>query len=191
MRDKRIGFALTGSFCTLEKIVEPLRKLVDDGNTVIPIISPSVGDYDTRFGSSDEWLKIIEEITGKKAIDNIVAAEPVGPKLNLDAVIVAPCTGNTLARLANSITDTAVTMAVKGQLRNERPVILAIATNDGLAGSARNIGMLLDKKNIYFVPFGQDDPQGKPRSLICDMSSLVATIEAALAGKQIQPILLR
>lgn len=190
MRGKRIGFAITGSHCTLEKIIEPMKRLVESGNTVFPIISASVASTDTRFGQAKDWRAKFEEITGNPVIDSIAAAEPVGPKLNLDAVVVAPATGNTLAKIANAVTDTAVTMAVKAQLRNERPVILGIATNDGLAGNARNIGVLLDKKNIFFVPFGQDDPQGKPRSLVCDMAQLEATIEAALAGKQIQPILI-
>jgi len=168
-----------------------MQKLVEDGNTVFPIVSPSVATTDTRFGLAQDWLDKFQAVTGNTIIDSIVAAEPVGPVLNLDAVVVAPVTGNTLARLANAVTDTAVTMAVKAQLRNERPVILAIATNDGLSGSARNIGALLDKKNIYFVPFGQDDPSAKPRSLVSDMSLIISTIEASFTGKQIQPILLR
>lgn len=191
MEGKRIGFAITGSHCTLEKIVEPMKKLVEKGNTVFPIVSPSVLSTDTRFGLAEDWLRTFEEICQNPIIDSIVAAEPIGPKLNLDVVVVAPCTGNTLARLANSISDTAVTMAVKAQLRNQRPVVLAIATNDGLAGNARNIGVLLDKKNVYFAPFGQDDPHGKPRSLVCSLELLLDTLEHALEGKQIQPILLR
>jgi len=191
MKGKRIGFAVTGSHCTLDKIIVPMQKLVEDGNTVFPIVSPSVATTDTRFGLAQDWLDKFQAVTGNTIIDSIVAAEPVGPVLNLDAVVVAPVTGNTLARLANAVTDTAVTMAVKAQLRNERPVILAIATNDGLSGSARNIGALLDKKNIYFVPFGQDDPSAKPRSLVSDMSLIISTIEASFTGKQIQPILLR
>mgnify|MGYP000877091299 CR=1 FL=1 len=190
MRDKRIGFAITGSHCTLAKIIGPITELVEDGNAVFPIISASVV-RDTRFGLAKDWLAKFESITGNPVIDSIVAAEPVGPQLNLDVVVVAPATGNTLAKLASAITDTTVTMAVKAQLRNERPVVLALATNDGLAGSARNIGALLDKKNVFFVPFGQDDPHGKPRSLVSDMALLGVTIQAALAGKQIQPILIR
>lgn len=191
MRGKRIGFAVTGSHCTLAEIVGPMKKLVEDGNIVFPIVSFSVANTDTRFGLAQEWVSSFSLISGNSVIASIVEAEPVGPKLNLDVVVVAPCTGNTLARLANSITDTPVTMAVKAQLRNERPVILAISTNDGLAGSARNLGIMLDKRHVYFVPFGQDNPQSKPRSLISDMSLLEQTIEAALTGKQIQPILLR
>lgn len=168
-----------------------MKKLVEDGNIVFPIVSFSVANTDTRFGLAQEWVSSFSLISGNSVIASIVEAEPVGPKLNLDVVVVAPCTGNTLARLANSITDTPVTMAVKAQLRNERPVILAISTNDGLAGSARNLGIMLDKRHVYFVPFGQDNPQSKPRSLISDMSLLEQTIEAALTGKQIQPILLR
>lgn len=191
MNGKRIGFAITGSHCTLSEIIAPMKKLVMDGNDVFPIISESVAQTDTRFGQAEEWVSRIEEICGKSIIDSIVTAEPIGPKLNLDVVVVAPCTGNTLAKLANSLTDTPVTMAVKAQLRNQRPVVLAISTNDGLAGSARNIGVLLDKKHVYFVPFGQDNPQGKPRSLVCSMELLENTMEEALLGKQIQPILLR
>jgi dipicolinate synthase subunit B len=175
----------------LAEILEPMQKLVEDGNIVIPIVSPSVLTMDTRFGEAQKWIETFERICQNAVIDSIVGAEPVGPKLNLDVVVVAPCTGNTLARLANSVTDTAVTMAVKGQLRNERPVVLAIATNDGLAGSAINIGKLLDKKHVYFVPFGQDNPKGKPRSLVCSMKMLINTVELAIEGKQIQPILLR
>lgn len=191
MNGKRIGFAITGSHCTLSEIIAPLEKLVKDGNEVYPIISESVAQTDTRFGQAEEWVNRFVEICGNSVIDSIVTAEPIGPKLNLDVVVVAPCTGNTLARLANSLTDTPVTMAVKAQLRNQRPVVLAISTNDGLAGSARNIGVLLDKKHVYFVPFGQDNPQGKPRSLVCSMEQLENTVEEALLGKQIQPILLR
>ena len=191
MKGKRIGFAVTGSHCTLAEVLEPMQKLMDEGNTVYPIVSNSVLSSDTRFGEAQMWIDSFEKICKNPVIDSIVTAEPIGPKLNLDVVIVAPCTGNTLARLANSVTDTAVTMAVKAQLRNERPVVLGIATNDGLAGCARNIGALLDKKHVYFVPFGQDNPWGKPRSLVCSMELLIQTAEMALEGKQIQPILLR
>lgn len=191
MKGKRIGFAITGSHCNYEKIVGPLKQLVEKGNYVLPIVSPSTAATDTRFGSAAGWLEKLRTITKNQVIDSIVGAEPVGPKLNLDVVIVAPCTGNTLAKLAHSITDTAVTMAVKAQLRNERPVVLAIATNDGLAGSAKNIGLLLDKKHVYFVPFGQDDPHGKPRSLVADMSKISPAAQEAINGRQIQPILLR
>jgi len=168
-----------------------MKKLVEDGNTVIPIVSRSVAETDTRFGRAAEWLQSFVDICGNAVIETITAAEPVGPKLNLDVLVVAPCTGNTLAKLANSVTDGPVTMAVKAQLRNERPVVLAISTNDGLAGSARSLGILLDKKHVYFVPFGQDNPQGKPRSLVSDMAQLIDSVQAALENKQIQPLLLR
>ncbi len=191
MRNKRIGFGITGSHCNLDKIVQPLTRLTEQGNTVFPILSPSVLTSDTRFGRAREWVQKIEEICGRKAITDIVAAEPIGPELNLDVVVVAPCTGNTLAKLAHAISDTAVTMAVKAQLRNERPVVLAVATNDGLAGNAVNLGILLVRKHVYFVPFGQDNPFEKPRSLVCAMDLIPETIEAALRGEQIQPILLR
>lgn len=191
MKGKRIGFAITGSHCTLSEIIAPLKKLIQDGNTVFPIVSYSVASMDTRFGRAEDWIRAVEEICQNQVIDSIVAAEPIGPKLNLDVVVVAPCTGNTLARLACSLSDTPVTMAVKAQLRNQRPVVLAISTNDGLAGSAKNIGTLLDKKHVYFVPFGQDNPLGKPRSLASSMALLEETIEEALRGNQIQPVLLR
>lgn len=191
MKGKRIGFAITGSHCTLSEIIAPMEKLIQDGNTVFPIVSYSVASMDTRFGRAEDWIRAVEEICQNQVIDSIVTAEPIGPKLNLDVVVVAPCTGNTLARLACSLSDTPVTMAVKAQLRNQRPVVLAISTNDGLAGSAKNIGVLLDKKHVYFVPFGQDNPLGKPRSLASSMALLEETIEEAIKGNQIQPVLLR
>ena len=191
MKGRRIGFAVTGSHCTVAEIIEPMKVLVESGGTVFPIVSESIASTDSRFGRAEKLLKNLAHICGNPVLASIVSAEPIGPKLNLDVVVVAPCSGNTLARLANSITDTPVTMAVKAQLRNERPVVLAVATNDGLGGSARNLGLLLDKKHVYFVPFGQDNPWDKPRSLVCDFSKLIDTIEAALLGKQIQPILLR
>ncbi|MTI94481.1 MAG: dipicolinate synthase subunit B [Firmicutes bacterium] len=189
MKDKRIGFGITGSHCTLEKIIGPMQKLIDDGNEVWPIVSPSVRDCDTRFGTARHWLEQIESICQRPVIENIVTAEPVGPKLNLDIMVLAPCTGNTIAKLALGITDTAVTMAAKAQLRNRRPVLLAIATNDGLAANAKNIGLLMDKKHVYFVPFGQDDPVGKPTSVVAHFDLLLKAMEAALAEQQIQPLL--
>lgn len=191
MKRKRIGLAITGSHCNFNKIIGAVQQLADNGNYILPIVSPAVAATDTRFGLASTWLEKIQSITNNAVIDTIAGAEPVGPKLNLDVVIIAPCTGNTLAKLANSITDTAVLMAVKAQLRNEKPVVVAIATNDGLAGSAKNIGLLLDKKNVYFVPFGQDNPRGKPRSLVANMDLIIQTASEAMNGRQIQPILLR
>ncbi|HHW48276.1 MAG TPA: dipicolinate synthase subunit B [Clostridiaceae bacterium] len=189
LNDVKIGFALTGSFCTFNKVIPEIEKLVAEGADVYPIISESVKMYDTKFGTAEEWKLKLEEITGKKAISSITEAEPIGPKSLLDIVIVAPCTGNTLAKIANGITDTTVTMAVKAHLRNQKPVVLAISTNDGLGANARNLGMLLNRKNIYFVPFGQDDPVKKCNSLVAKFDMIIPTLKDALKGKQIQPVL--
>lgn len=186
----KIGFALTGSSCNFEAVFPEIEKLAKEGADLYPIISPAVDTFDTRFGTAEEWKEKLKDITGKELIRTIVEAEPVGPKLNLDVVVVAPCTGNTLAKLANAITDTSVTMAVKAHLRNNRPVVLAIATNDGLGANAKNIGLLLNMKDLYFVPFGQDNPSGKPKSLIADFTQIQPTIIDAINGKQYQPLLL-
>lgn len=189
LRGVKIGFALTGSSCNFEAVFPEIEKLVEGGADIYPIISPAVDTFDTRFGTAEKWKNKLVEITGKELIKTIVDAEPVGPKLNLDVLVVAPCTGNTTAKLANAITDTSVTMAVKAHLRNNRPVVLAIATNDGLGANAKNIGLLLNMKNIYFVPFCQDDAMKKPKSLIAKFDQIQPTIEDALFGRQIQPIL--
>ena len=186
----RAGFALTGSFCTLKKTIAVLPKLVENGMDILPLMSEKVFNTDTRFGQAEEFIKEVEEICGKKVISSIKEAEPIGPKNLVDIMIVAPCTGNTLSKIAGGITDSAVAMAVKASLSNGHPLLLAISTNDGWAGSARNIGQLLNTKNVFFVPFGQDAPVGKPTSLVADMSYLPKAAEAALSGKQIQPILL-
>lgn len=190
LKDLKIGIALTGSSCNFEKVFSVIEKLSEKGADLYPIISPAAATFDTRFGKAEEWKEKLKKITGKDLITTIVEAEPVGPKLNLDVIVVAPCTGNTLAKLANAITDTPVTMACKAHLRNEKPVVLAFATNDALGGNAKNLGMLLNIKNIYFVPFGQDDPHKKPKSMIANFDLIEETIEAALKGKQLQPILL-
>lgn len=187
---KKIGFALTGSFCTLSKIMIEVEKLVQEGAEVFPIISESVDKTDTRFGKADEWKSKLKSITNKDVISNIVDAEPIGPKGFLDIIVVAPCTGNTLSKLANAITDTSVTMACKAHLRNSKPVVIAISTNDGLAANAKNLGMLLNMKNVYLVPFGQDDPIKKANSLIAKNELIIPTILEALKGKQIQPMLI-
>lgn len=184
-----IGFALTGSHCTLDEVIPEIKKLVKEGATIYPVISSSVDQTDTRFGTAERWKKVLQEITEIPIINTIVGAEPIGPQKLVDVVVVAPCTGNTLAKLANAITDGPVLMAVKAHLRNQRPVVLAISTNDGLGMNARNLGVLLNAKNIYLVPFGQDNPTGKPNSLKAKMNLLVDTIELALQGKQIQPVL--
>lgn len=190
MKGKKIGFAITGSHCTFAAVVNPMKILAESGNDLIPIISPAVARTSTRFGQAEDWRNVFAEICERRVLDSIQEVEEIATN-KLDVVVVAPCTGNTLAKLANAIIDTPITMAVKAQLRNEKPVVLAISTNDGLGGNAVNIGKLLDKKNIYFVPFGQDNPQEKPRSLTSDLSLLADTVELALQGKQIQPILSR
>ena len=187
---KNIGFAMTGSFCTFAKVFEELENLQKTGANFIPIMSKNAQSIDTRFGKARDFIEKLEHITGNKPIQTIAEAEPIGPKKLLDALVVAPCTGNTLAKLANGITDTTVTMAAKSTIRNKRPVVLAVSTNDGLGSSAKNIGMLLNMKQIYFVPFSQDDPVHKNNSLVADMSKIEESLQTALDGVQIQPILL-
>jgi len=185
----KVGFALTGSFCTFAKVMPEVERLIKEGAEVFPIVSESVKNFNTRFGNADEWLLKLEGITGKKIISTIIDAEPIGPKSLLDVLVVAPCTGNTCAKIANAITDTPVTMAVKAHLRNGKPVVISISTNDGLGLNAKNIGLLLNMKNIYLVPFGQDDPVKKPNSLVSKNELLIDTILEAMRGKQIQPLL--
>lgn len=186
----RIGFALTGSFCTFARVLPVVQQLVERGCTVTPLLSFHAGALDTRFGTAAQWRTALEDTTGHAPIDTIEAAEPIGPHRLFDVLVVAPCTGNTLAKLAHSVIDTPVTMAVKSHLRSERPVVLAVSTNDGLSGSAANLGILLNRRHYYFVPLRQDAPLAKPRSLVAEMERLPETIEAALEGRQIQPILL-
>ena len=189
MKHPRIGFALCGSFCNHPKLL-PLFESLAAEYPLVPILSEHAAAYDTRFGSASELLTRVERAAGRPAIRTIVDAEPFGPQDMADVLVIAPCTGNTLAKLAHGITDGAVTMAAKSHLRNEKPVVLALATNDGLSASAPNLAALLNRKHYYFVPFGQDDPQSKPTSLIADFSLLVPTLEHALRGAQIQPLLL-
>ncbi len=184
-----IGFALCGSFCTFSKAFPAMEVLAKD-HDVTPIFSTAVYETDTRFGSAADHIARAEAICGRKVIHTIDQAEPIGPKKLLDVLVIAPCTGNTLAKLAHSIADGPVTMAAKSHLRNRRPVVVALSTNDALAGAAENIGKLLGKKNYYFVPFGQDDPIGKPTSMVADYALLPETIAAAAEGRQLQPILL-
>ena len=191
MRTERVGFAICGSFCTHERVLRELERLCGEYESVVPIVSETVCATDTRFGTARELLDTVERLTGRKAVSTIREAEPIGPKKLLDVLVVAPCTGNTLGKLSCGITDTAVTMAVKAHLRNERPVVLPVDSNDGLSGAARNLGELLVRKNIYFVPFGQDDPAGKPCSLVADFSRIGDTVRSALEGRQLQPLLLR
>ncbi len=184
------GYAMCGSFCTLRQSIDQMKKIVADGYHVVPIMSPMSYTTDTRFGKAKDFIDEIEQICGRKIIHTIVGAEPIGPKKMVDVMIVCPCTGNTLAKLANSITDTAVTMAVKSHLRNGGPVVLAIATNDALSGSAKNIGQVANYKNIYFVPMKQDDPEKKPTSIIADFNYVLPAALESLEGKQLQPIFL-
>lgn len=185
----KVGFGFTGSFCTFAKVMMELEKIVSEGADVLPVISDAVDKFDTRFGRAEEWKSKIEGITGKKIIKTIVDAEPIGPKSLLDIFIIAPCTGNTLGKLANGITDTPVTMAAKAHLRNGKPLILAISTNDGLGANAKNLGYLLNVRNVYFVPFGQDDPIKKCNSLTASNELIIPTVLEAIKGKQLQPIL--
>lgn len=184
-----IGFALTGSFCTFAQVFPVMEELAKH-HKVLPIFSFNAASIDSRFGRAEDYLLRAEQISGISPIRTIAAAEPIGPKKLLDVLIIAPCTGNTLSKLAHSVADTPVTMAAKSHLRNGRPVIVAVSTNDGLAGACENIGRLLVRKHYYFVPFGQDDPITKPASLIADFSRIPQTLEAAMEGRQIQPLLL-
>lgn len=184
-----IGFAFTGSFCTYEQVF-PVLKEVAEHHNVIPIFSNSAYTIDSRFGTAQEHIRRAEDICGRPPICSIAGAEPIGPKKLLDALIIAPCTGNTLAKLAHSIADTPVTMAAKSHLRNGRPILIAISTNDALAGAAENIGKLLSRKHYYFVPFRQDNPIKKPTSIVADFTQIPQALESALAGVQIQPLLL-
>lgn len=190
METQRVGYAVSGSFCTWSSAMEALEEMTKRYQPVIPIVSEFAAATDTRFGEAEAFLRGMEDLCGHKVIRNILAAEPIGPKKLLDVLVIAPCTGNTLAKLAAGIADSAVTMAAKAHLRNNRPVVVAVSTNDGLGAAARNIGELLCRKNYYFVPFRQDDPVEKPTSLVADMTLVPATVAAALRGEQFQPVLL-
>ena len=187
---KRIGFVMTGSFCTFRKTIDELKKIVKSGAKVIPIMSENSYTMDTKFGKAEDFVNEIEDITGTQILHTIQEVEPIGPKDMLDILVVAPATGNTMAKLANDIINNSATMAVKSHLRRERPVVIAISTNNGLSGAGENIGKLLNRKHYYFVPFKQDNPITKPRSIVFDPSYLIKTIEYALDDEQIQPILL-
>lgn len=183
-----IGFAMCGSFCTYSKVF-PVMELLSRDYQVTPIFSEASYTIDSRFGTAKEHIDLAEELTGNPPLHTIAQVEPIGPKKLLDVLVIAPCTGNTLAKLASSIADTPVTMAAKSHLRNGRPVVVAVSTNDGLAGAAENIGKLLARKHFYFVPFGQDDAIQKPTSLVADFSKIPQTLEEALEGRQLQPLL--
>ena len=187
---KRLGLALCGSYCTYEKLFKAAEKLAETYD-LIPIMSENAAETDTRFGTATQHIKRLMLLSGKRVVTTIAEAEPLGPASPMDALLIAPCTGNTLAKLSHSIADTPVTMAAKSHLRNGRPVLVAVSTNDGLAGAAENIGRLLARKHYYFVPFRQDDPEKKPTSLVADFSQLPEALRLALAGNQLQPILAR
>lgn len=183
-----IGYGITGSFCTFEKTKIAVGELVKLGAAVVPIFSYNVQRMDTRFGGTKEFMEAVEEITGNRGIKTIQEAEPIGPKANLDVMVIAPCTGNTMAKLWNGITDSPVLMASKAHLRNQKPLVISISTNDAMGMNFKNIGNLMNTKNIYFVPFGQDDYKKKPASLIGDLKLLPDTIDLAMEGRQIQPV---
>ena len=189
LSEMRIGCAMTGSFCTFKAVFSAWRTLKATGAALTPIMSFNASTVDTRFCAAEEAVKEFEAITGKRPLTTLSAVEPIGPKKLLDALVIAPCTGNTLAKLAGGIADTPVTLAAKSHLRNGRPLVVAVSSNDALAQNARNIGQLLAMRNIYFVPFAQDDPQGKPNSLVARFEMLPETVKCALNGRQIQPLL--
>ena len=184
-----VGFALCGSFCTYDRIFPVMERLTKSYD-IIPIFSQSAYTTDSRFGTADDHIAKAEAFCGKPPLHTLAEVEPIGPKRLLDALVIAPCTGNTLAKLAHSIADGPVTMAAKSHLRNGRPVVVAISTNDALGGAAENIGKLLARKHYFFVPFGQDDAFGKPTSVVADFSKIPQTLEQALEGRQLQPLLL-
>ena len=191
MEDKTIGFALCGSFCTHARAMEALEQVKARFARVVPIVSDCVAVTDTRFGAAHDLMREMERICDHRVISTVKGAEPIGPQKLLDLLIICPCTGNTLGKLAAGVTDSSVTMAAKAHLRNGRPLVLAPSTNDGLSASAGSIGALLNRKYIYFVPFGQDDPEKKPASLVADFAQVADAAQAALEGRQLQPILLR
>lgn len=188
---RKVGFAMAASHCNLDRAMQAMAKIRAEGAEVIPVVSYNIQTTATRFGTPEEWLQRIRDIAGREPLTTIPEVEPFGPRKEVDVLAVCPCTGNTLAKLANAINDTAVCMAVKATLRNGRPVVLAITSNDILGMNARNLGTLLAARNIYFVPFGQDNPQGKPTSVDARIEEyLVPTLAAALEGRQLQPLLL-
>lgn len=186
----KLGYAFCGSFCTIKQSVAALRTLAKLDYSIMPIMSSIVYQTDTRFGKAQDLINEVEEICGNKIIHDIPAAEPIGPKNLLDLIVVSPCTGNTIAKTALGVTDTAVTMAVKAHLRNDKPVVLGIATNDALGATAKNLGLLHNTKNIFFVPYRQDDPHSKQNSLVCDFALVPLTVEKALKGEQLQPVMI-
>ncbi|MGE7185253.1 dipicolinate synthase subunit B [Peribacillus sp. NPDC006672] len=189
LQGKRIGFGLTGSHCTYDEVFPEIEKLVNEGAEVIPIVTSTVQNTETRFGKGEDWIERIEKLTGNHVVDTIVKAEPLGPKLPLDCMVIAPLTGNSMSKMANALTDSPVLMAAKATMRNHRPVVVAISTNDALGLNGVNLMRLMAAKDIYFVPYGQDNPMGKPSSMVARMSMLRDTIVAALEREQIQPVI--
>ena len=189
LKGKRIGFGITGSHCTYEEVFPEIEGLVNAGAEVVPVVSFTVKSTNTRFGEGADWIRKIEEVTGRGVIDSIVKAEPLGPKEPLDCMVIAPLTGNSMSKFANALTDSPPLMAAKATLRNYRPVVLGISTNDALGLNGVNLMKLMAAKDIYFIPFGQDDPFNKPKSMVADMTLLKDTVLAALEGKQFQPVL--
>lgn len=185
---KNIGFAFTGCFCAHQNVIEEVRKLTKAGYNIVPILSEHSASIDTRFGKASELKKTLKELTGNTPIETIVGVEPLGPKNLIDILVVAPCSGNTLAKLANGVNDTSVTMAVKSMLRNNKPIVIGFTTNDAMGANFKNIALLMQTKNFYFVPFGQDDFNAKPKSLASDWTKIEDTINEASKGKQIQPV---
>lgn len=190
LEGKKVGFVMTGSFCTFKSTIPQIKKIIEQKAEVVPIMSFNAYNLDTKFGKAQDFITEIEDITKKKIIHTIPDAEPIGPKNMTDIMIIAPCTGNTIAKLVNGITDTPATMAAKSHLRNNNPLVIAVSTNDGLSGNASNIGILLNRTNYFFVPLRQDNPITKPRSLVFDVTYIIKTLETALDREQIQPILL-
>lgn len=189
LKGKTIGVALTGSFCTYEKVFIEIQKLVEEGALVQTIFSDAAGSISSRFGRAETFIEQAEEMTGVKPMMTISEAEPIGPGNLLDILVLLPCTGNTIAKLANGITDTPALMAAKAHLRNDKPLLISISTNDALGMNMKNIGLLMNAKNVYFVPFGQDNPQKKPNSMIAHTELLIPSLEAAMEGRQYQPVI--
>ncbi|MEI2663839.1 MULTISPECIES: dipicolinate synthase subunit B [Rossellomorea] len=190
VKGKRIGFGLTGSHCTYDAVFPEIERLVNNGAEVMPIVTSTVMNTETRFGKGEDWIKRIEDVTGHKVIDSIVKAEPLGPKIPLDCMVIAPLTGNSMSKFANAMTDSPVLMAAKATLRNHRPVVLGISTNDALGLNGINLMRLISTKDIYFIPFGQDAPESKPKSMVARMTLIQETIEAAMEGHQLQPVVI-
>ncbi|MBO8155183.1 MAG: dipicolinate synthase subunit B [Bacillaceae bacterium] len=191
LKNKRIGFGVTGSHCTYDEVFPQMERLVSEGAEVVPIVSYTVQSTDTKFGEAAQHLKRIEEITGKKLISTIPEAEPLGPKEPLDCMVIAPLTGNSLSKLANALTDSPVLMAAKATMRNRNPVVLGISTNDALGLNGVNLMRLMATKNIFFIPYGQDNPEKKPTSMVADMNLLCDTVKHALDRKQLQPVIIQ